>query len=522
MARAYLGVDLSGIKDGRARRALSELNLALRDISRGLTQAGGGAGGPAASEVITKGAFDVGVSLVAQSYITIATDNTLLNERTIAATAPVVFTDGGAKSTATISFDSTLMTTAVPAFVFGTTNVIGTGAPVAANATLAIFDTSTGADLVSAASNGVLAFAARADHAHRFPTSLMEYTNSKTLALTSTATVSTLTTGSGITGLVIAGATTIRAAATNTLNFGTSGNRILSGWFGTTGINCSGPVTLGGNLTTAATTLITLFSGTRTTGDIISNADAVDSLGNATNRFVSMYGGTLLLYDQQAGVPGAFNVEMIATSTPALTANRLLTLDMTNAARTITLTGNATLNQDVSTAGSPEFVDLNLNDTGSAFRTALRSTSSGVLTADRVLTLDVANAARTLRMTGNATVNQDVSTAGSPSFGGLTAPNPNFSGTITLADSANIVTNATTGTKIGTATTQKVGFWNVTPVVQPSDFGVLTNDTGGTADGTVDAVGIVYSQTEINNNFAEVAVRITQIRNLLRSTGLMA
>lgn len=41
-------------------------------------------------------------------------------------------------------------------------------------------------------------------------------------------------------------------------------------------------------------------------------------------------------------------------------------------------------------------------------------------------------------------------------------------GTITLADAANIVVNATTGTKIGTATTQKLGFYNVTPVVQPA------------------------------------------------------
>lgn len=40
------------------------------------------------------------------------------------------------------------------------------------------------------------------------------------------------------------------------------------------------------------------------------------------------------------------------------------------------------------------------------------------------------------------------------------------SGTITLTDAANIVVNATTGTKIGTATTQKLGFWNATPVVQ--------------------------------------------------------
>lgn len=41
-------------------------------------------------------------------------------------------------------------------------------------------------------------------------------------------------------------------------------------------------------------------------------------------------------------------------------------------------------------------------------------------------------------------------------------------GTVTLADAANIVANTTTGTKIGTAVGQKLGFWNATPIVQPS------------------------------------------------------
>ena len=40
------------------------------------------------------------------------------------------------------------------------------------------------------------------------------------------------------------------------------------------------------------------------------------------------------------------------------------------------------------------------------------------------------------------------------------------SGSLTMANAQNIIVNATTGTKIGTATTQKLGFWNATPVVQ--------------------------------------------------------
>ena len=41
-------------------------------------------------------------------------------------------------------------------------------------------------------------------------------------------------------------------------------------------------------------------------------------------------------------------------------------------------------------------------------------------------------------------------------------------GSLTFSDAQNIVVNATTGTKIATATTQKLGFWNATPVVQPA------------------------------------------------------
>ena len=58
-------------------------------------------------------------------------------------------------------------------------------------------------------------------------------------------------------------------------------------------------------------------------------------------------------------------------------------------------------------------------------------------------------------------------------------------GTTTLAglvmtDATNIVLNATTGTKIGTAITEKLGFYNATPIVQPSAY----TQTYATADKT--------------------------------------
>lgn len=41
-------------------------------------------------------------------------------------------------------------------------------------------------------------------------------------------------------------------------------------------------------------------------------------------------------------------------------------------------------------------------------------------------------------------------------------------GSIAVADGATLTVGATTGTKIGTATTQKIGFFNATPITQPS------------------------------------------------------
>lgn len=48
-------------------------------------------------------------------------------------------------------------------------------------------------------------------------------------------------------------------------------------------------------------------------------------------------------------------------------------------------------------------------------------------------------------------------------------------GTLTISDACNIAVNATTGTKIGTAASQKIGLWNATPVVQRSHIADATD-----------------------------------------------
>ena len=61
-------------------------------------------------------------------------------------------------------------------------------------------------------------------------------------------------------------------------------------------------------------------------------------------------------------------------------------------------------------------------------------------------------------------------------------------GTGKIKDGTNIPLDSTTGTKIGTATTQKLGFWNATPVVRPAAY---TQTAYSTATRTQNAITYV-------------------------------
>lgn len=69
----------------------------------------------------------------------------------------------------------------------------------------------------------------------------------------------------------------------------------------------------------------------------------------------------------------------------------------------------------------------------------------------------------------NANINLNLRAKGSGIITSLS--NHSFSGNLTMADAKNIILNATTGTKIGTAASQKLAFFNSTPIVQPTVTG---------------------------------------------------
>ena len=113
--------------------------------------------------------------------------------------------------------------------------------------------------------------------------------------------------------------------------------------------------------------------------------------------------------------------------------------------------------------------------------------------------------------------------------GGLT-----LSGNL-IANTKNISTDTSTGTKIGTAVGQKLGFWNVTPVIQPKaagqvDQGAMTSsvigDTGSTnggwgASSEVNADKIFTAVDQLVSDVAALDVLLTEMRTALVNTGIM-
>ena len=80
---------------------------------------------------------------------------------------------------------------------------------------------------------------------------------------------------------------------------------------------------------------------------------------------------------------------------------------------------------------------------------------------------------------------------------------------ITVANGVNFAFNTGTGTKLGTATTQKLSFWNATPIVQPT--------TAVTAATYVPLAGGNIQQNDTFDGYT-----IAKIVKALRNTGLLA
>jgi len=64
-------------------------------------------------------------------------------------------------------------------------------------------------------------------------------------------------------------------------------------------------------------------------------------------------------------------------------------------------------------------------------------------------------------------------------LGNTSITNTYLRGNINYTEGGNFVIGTTTGTKIGTATSQKIGFWNATPIIQPTTAVAAATRVGG-------------------------------------------
>ncbi len=82
-------------------------------------------------------------------------------------------------------------------------------------------------------------------------------------------------------------------------------------------------------------------------------------------------------------------------------------------------------------------------------------------------------------------------------------------GQLTANDAIDIAFGTTTGTKIGTATTQKISFWNATPIVQPTTA-------------VAEATFVQNAGNNVTEDSTFDGYTLQQIVKALRNTGLLA
>jgi hypothetical protein len=179
----------------------------------------------------------------------------------------------------------------------------------------------------------------------------------------------------------------------------------------------------------------------------------------------------------------------------------------------------------VSTPSTTNIYGLVLDEntqTGGTIRTSLRLAQAGAASTYKALTFRDQdawiNSRDAAHLDLNATTAVDVNIGTTEQFAVTSA-------LLTFKDVFDIAVGTGTGTKIGTATAQKLGLWNVTPIIQPAAAlqAAITNLTGGTQNGTlVDVTTLgVADPAKINDNFTDIYALLDAMRTAMVAFGSM-
>jgi len=201
--------------------------------------------------------------------------------------------------------------------------------------------------------------------------------------------------------------------------------------------------------------------------------------------------GALTGAELVAVVDAGVTSQTTATAIAGLaTSQDLGTADLTSTAneRTFTLNGSLvtnlfTIDNGAGTAIAKfkgnSAIDLNANTVFDSGGTNTSHTVKGTATSQMIMTVG----AKTSYFQQNLAGSNNAYFAGAINWklGASLAIQFNTAG-ILMYDGFNIDAGATTGTKIGTATTRKLGFWGATPLVQPT---ALTAADATATDGTI-------------------------------------
>ncbi len=221
----------------------------------------------------------------------------------------------------------------------------------------------------------------------------------------------------------------------------------------------------------------------------------------------SAYGATIFALSDA----GHLTVEGV-TSTGATGTGKFV-FDTAPTITDLTISGTSTSITNVGT--------FSLRDTSAAFDLSLVSTSSTALTAGRILTLDVANAARTLKLAGNIDIAGTLTTANTFTTAGnftltlTTTASTNATlpaGTVTLAANDQTVYLGTTGVAINRASAAGLSLAGVSI---DGSAGKSTNLIGGNSTTLLGSIGY-QSDTDTTTLLSP---NTTTTKKFLRQTG---